>query len=51
LQGTDVVLGVQNMFNKKPPLIWTNYVFDAPYDSTNYSAVGRFVSLSLTKSW
>ncbi len=50
-QGTDVVLGVQNMFNKKPPLIWTNYVFDAPYDSTNYSAVGRFVSLSLTKSW
>lgn len=51
LKGTDVVLGVQNMFNRKPPLIWTNYVFDAPYDSTNYSAVGRFVSLSLSKSW
>lgn len=51
LKGSDVVLGVQNMFNKKPPLIWTNYVFDAPYDSTNYSAVGRFVSLSLSKSW
>lgn len=50
-RGTDVVLGVQNMLNTKPPLIWTNYVFDAPYDSTNYSAVGRFVSLSLTKSW
>lgn len=51
LAGTDIVFGVQNIFNRKPPLIWTSYVFDAPYDSTNYGAVGRFVSLSLSKSW
>lgn len=49
--GVDLVLGVQNLFNAKPPLLETSYVYDAPYDSTNYSAVGRFVSFSLSKAW
>lgn len=49
-QGVDLILAVQNMFNTQPPLIRTTNVWDAPYDSTNYSAVGRFVSLSLSKS-
>lgn len=44
-------LSVQNLLNRAPPLytpISPNY---PPYDSTNYSAVGRFVSLSVSKHW
>jgi len=51
LGGTDLVIGVQNMFNVKPPFAQNSYVFDTPYDSTNYNAVGRFVSVSLSKSF
>lgn len=51
LRGVDVIFAIQNMFNRKPPLIRTTQVWEAPYDSTNYSAVGRFVSLSIAKSW
>ncbi|ATI80837.1 TonB-dependent receptor [Sphingobium yanoikuyae] len=51
LRGIDVIFAIQNMFNKKPPLIRTTQVWEAPYDSTNYSAVGRFISLSIAKSW
>jgi outer membrane receptor protein involved in Fe transport len=44
-------LSAQNLLNRAPPLYipvsWTY----APYDSTNYSAVGRFLSLSLSKHW
>ena len=51
LKGVDLILAAQNMFNMQPPLIRTTNVWEAPYDSTNYSAVGRFVSLSLSKSF
>lgn len=51
LKGVDLILAVQNMFNRKPPLIRTTNAWEAPYDSTNYSAAGRFVSLSIAKSW
>jgi outer membrane receptor protein involved in Fe transport len=46
-----VELSAQNVLNRAPPLYipvsWT----DEPFDSTNYSAVGRFVSLSVSKRW
>jgi len=29
----------------------TDQVHYAPYDSTNYSAIGRFVGVTLTKRW
>jgi hypothetical protein len=44
-------LSMQNLLDRAPPLyvpISWNYT---PYDSTNYSAVGRFVSLSVSKHW
>lgn len=51
LRGLDLVLSVQNIFNAKPDRIATTLPFDAPYDSTNYSPIGRFVSLAVAKRW
>jgi iron complex outermembrane receptor protein len=44
-------LSAQNLFNREPPLYVTAAPSDAPYDSTNYSAIGRFLSLSISKRW
>jgi outer membrane receptor protein involved in Fe transport len=46
-----VSLTVQNMFNAKPSQIATTYFYETPYDSTNYSPVGRYIGLGVTKSW
>lgn len=51
LSGIDASLTVQNLFNAKPHLIATTLPSDAPYDSTNYSPVGRFIAASLRKKW
>jgi outer membrane receptor protein involved in Fe transport len=50
-RGIDASLAVRNMFNAKPARIFTTLPSEAPYDSTNYSAVGRFIGLSVTKTW
>jgi iron complex outermembrane receptor protein len=44
-------LSAQNLFNRAPPLYTPISPTYTPYDSTNYSAVGRFVSLSVSKHW
>lgn len=44
-------LTVNNLLNRAPPLYAVASLSDAPYDSTNYSAVGRFVRLSVSKRW
>jgi outer membrane receptor protein involved in Fe transport len=44
-------LSVQNLLNRAPPLYIPVSPHYTPYDSTNYSAVGRFVSLSVSKHW
>jgi outer membrane receptor protein involved in Fe transport len=41
----------QNLFNRAPPLHVVTSFENAPYDSTNYSAVGRFLSFSISKRW
>jgi hypothetical protein len=51
LGGLDVSFSVQNIFNAKPGSITTTLFSDAPYDSTNYSPVGRFVALAVSKKW
>ena len=51
LRGTEVGWTVQNLFNIKPARIATTLPSDTPYDSTNYSPVGRFIAVSLSKSW
>jgi outer membrane receptor protein involved in Fe transport len=44
-------VSVQNLFNREPPLYVVTSFENAPYDSTNYSAIGRFVSFSISKRW
>ena len=46
----DIALSVRNLFNRAPPLhVPALATYAPPYDGTNYSAVGRFVSLSISK--
>ncbi|VFR21555.1 TonB-dependent receptor [plant metagenome] len=48
----EVVLAAQNVFDREPPLLHTMASTTAvPYDSVNYSAIGRYLSLSLSKRW
>lgn len=48
----DVSLSVQNLLDRHPPLYTpTDPAFLPSYDSTNYSAIGRFVSISVSKHW
>lgn len=50
--GIDIAVSAQNLFNRAPPLYTpATAASTAPYDSLNYSAVGRFVSFSLSKHW
>ena len=51
LDGLMLSLGVQNLFNRRPPLYTPPAIDYAPFDSTNYSAIGRYVNLSLSKHW
>ncbi|WP_093144033.1 TonB-dependent receptor [Pseudoxanthomonas sp. GM95] len=44
-------LAGQNLLNRAPPSYLPVSLTYAPYDSTNYSAVGRFLSVALTKHW
>lgn len=48
-----IILNVQNMFNQRPPYAaptsgGLDYV---NYDSTNFSPIGRFISLTVSKGW
>ncbi len=51
LRGIDLILAAQNLLDTPPPLITTGPVTDAPYDSTNYSPIGRFISFTIAKKW
>jgi len=44
-------LSAQNLLDRAPPLYAVTSLMNTPYDSTNYSAVGRFLSLSVSKHW
>jgi outer membrane receptor protein involved in Fe transport len=46
-----VLLSCLNLSNAKPAVIRNSNVYDPTYDSTNYSAAGRVVSLTLTRKW
>lgn len=47
--GWDFVLSAQNLFDRPPPLHPTLDPTWAPYDSTNYSAIGRYLSVSVAR--
>ena len=51
LSGMAFALSAQNLLNRNPPLHEVPISYWPPYDSTNYSAIGRFLNLSITKHW
>lgn len=51
LGGLGFTASALDLFDAKPARIATTGIGDAPFDSTNYSPVGRFVALRIAKSW
>lgn len=49
--GLSVSLNVNNLFGDRPENIRTTGPTDTPYDSTNYSPIGRFVSIGIRRHW
>lgn len=49
--GVELMLTVRNIFNDQPPPMRTTVGYFPPYDSANYSAVGRYVGVSIEKRW
>ena len=47
--GWDFALSAHNLFNRSPPLHHAGDPTWVPYDSTNYSAIGRYLSFSVSK--
>ncbi|MDR7193278.1 TonB-dependent receptor plug domain-containing protein [Luteimonas terrae] len=49
-----LALSVQNVFDRAPPLhdtsVLTPYLVP-PYDATNYSAIGRYFNVSVSRQW
>jgi outer membrane receptor protein involved in Fe transport len=51
LRGVELTFSIQNVFDAAPPPIFVTTVSDTPYDSTNYSPLGRVVSIGIAKRW
>ncbi|WP_238345754.1 TonB-dependent receptor [Luteimonas saliphila] len=50
--GIEFGLSAQNLLDRAPPLyLPTSPMYVPPYDSTNYSAIGRFLSFTISKRW
>jgi outer membrane receptor protein involved in Fe transport len=52
-KGMRMSLSASNLFDRNPPYAASpsRYVTGIYFDSTNYSAIGRFISFTLSKSW
>ena len=51
LQNIQVTLGIMNLLNRKPDIIRHAALLEPTYDSTNYSALGRTINLTVAKRW
>ena len=49
--GLELSLNVQNLFDDAPERIEQLSPTDTPYDSTNYSPLGRFISFGIRRHW
>lgn len=49
--GLEVSLIAQNLFNERPDVLGQVGPFDTPYDSTNFSPIGRFVAFGIRRHW
>lgn len=50
-RGLEVALVARNLLNAEPEPIFISAVNDTPFDTTNYSAEGRYVGVSVTGAW
>lgn len=51
LDNLAVSVSAQNIFNAKPSQITISTLTDTPYDSANYSPIGRFLSFGVSTKW
>lgn len=51
LSGTAFTLSVLNVFEEKPDTFAVTDAVTPPFDATNYTSVGRVISLSIAKRW
>ncbi|WP_447759771.1 TonB-dependent receptor domain-containing protein [Sphingopyxis panaciterrae] len=49
--GTEISLAALNLLDAKPKAIETALPADTPFDTTNYSAAGRFIGLTVRQEW
>lgn len=50
--GVELVLSARNILDRAPPSFTPSLpLYMVPYDSTNYSPIGRFLSMSVSKHW
>lgn len=51
LRDVELILAVQNLLDREPPHMEPRDEYFMSYDPTNYSPLGRFVSVSVAKRW
>lgn len=49
--GLTISLTINNVFDNEPEVIRTTGPTDTPYDSTNFSPIGRFVAIGIRRHW
>jgi iron complex outermembrane recepter protein len=49
--GLTVSITINNLLNDKPELIRVTGPTDTPYDSTNFSPIGRFLAIGIRRNW
>lgn len=49
--GLEVSLTAQNVLNDRPEAIEQVGPFDTPYDSTNFSPIGRLIAIGIRRHW
>lgn len=47
----EISVNALNIFNAKPEMTAVASPSDTPFDSTNYSAVGRFLGITISRDW
>jgi hypothetical protein len=51
LSGIDFSLSAHNLLDRPPPYYMAPSSTIPPYDSLNHSAIGRYLSVSVSKHW
>ncbi|MCW6536926.1 TonB-dependent receptor plug domain-containing protein [Sphingomonas lycopersici] len=51
LRGLEATLSVENIGNVAPQVMTPAIIGDSPFDSTNYSPIGRRIGVTLIKRW